>query len=124
MLLTDFRRIWHFNRYILLFTILVCLVYKIICLFLSSRVIDLETALLEDCTAASIYSICKGKSVPDFLRAEVWQICLQVQEKGNQLVLFNEIFDLPEQTILREDCQQFVGRCFTERFYLLGHNTM
>lgn len=62
--------------------------------------------------------------MPDFLRAEVWQICLQVQEKGNQLVLFNEIFDLPEQNILREDCQQFVGRCFTERFYLLGHKTV
>ncbi|XP_023723850.1 TBC1 domain family member 23 isoform X3 [Cryptotermes secundus] len=77
-------------------------------------VIDLETALLEDCTAASIYSICKGKSVPDFLRAEVWQICLQVQEKGNQLVLFNEIFDLPEQNILREDCQQFVANLGNE----------
>jgi hypothetical protein len=59
--------------------------------------------------------------VPDFLRAEVWQICLQVQDKGNQLVLFNEIFDLPEQNILREDCQQFVGRCTTEMLYLLGH---
>jgi hypothetical protein len=35
-----------------------------------------------------------------------------VQEKGNQLVLFNEIFDLPEQNILREDCQQFVGKFF------------
>jgi hypothetical protein len=62
--------------------------------------------------------------VPDFLRAEVWQTCLQVQDKGNQLVLFNEIFDLPEQNILREDCQQFVGRCFTEMLYLLGHDTL
>ena len=86
-------------------------VYELMCHFQFSRVLDLETALLEDCTAASIYSICKGKSIPDFLRAEVWQICLQVQEKGNQLVLFNEIFDLPEQNVLREDCQQFVGMC-------------
>ncbi|XP_069686728.1 TBC1 domain family member 23 isoform X1 [Periplaneta americana] len=77
-------------------------------------VLDLETALVEDCTAASIYSICKGKSVPDFLRAEVWQVCLEVQEKGNQLVLFNEIFDLPEQNILREDCQQFVANLGNE----------
>jgi len=95
-----------------LVTLSICLtVYELMCHFQFSRVLDLETALLEDCTAASIYSICKGKSVPDFLRAEVWQICLQVQEKGNQLVLFNEIFDLPEQNVLREDCQQFVGMC-------------
>ncbi|XP_021923260.1 TBC1 domain family member 23 isoform X2 [Zootermopsis nevadensis] len=77
-------------------------------------VLDLETALLENCTAASIYSISKGKTVPDFLRSEVWQICLGVQEKGNQLILFNEIFDLPEQNILREDCQQFVANLGNE----------
>jgi hypothetical protein len=94
----------------------VCLLCKVICLFCSSRISDLETALLEDCTAASVYSISKGKSVPDFLRAQVWQICLHVQDKGNQLLLFNEIFDLPEQNVLREDCQQFVGRCFLKGF--------
>ncbi|XP_067009711.1 TBC1 domain family member 23 isoform X2 [Anabrus simplex] len=72
-------------------------------------VLDLETALLEECSAATLYGICKGRSVPDHLRAEVWQVCLGVLDKGNQLLLFDDIFDLPEQKLLREDCQQFVG---------------
>ncbi|XP_063222902.1 TBC1 domain family member 23 isoform X2 [Bacillus rossius redtenbacheri] len=71
--------------------------------------VDLETALLEDCSAAAIYNICKGRSVPEAVRAEVWQACLDVQNKGNQMLLFNDIFDLPEQSVLRDDCNQFVA---------------
>lgn len=70
---------------------------------------DLESALLEDASVANIVNICRGKTIPDFLRAEVWQVCLGIQDKGDRLLHFNEIFDLPEQNILRDDCQQFVG---------------
>lgn len=38
------------------------------------RVTDLETALLEECSATDIYCICKGKPLPENLRAEVWQV--------------------------------------------------
>ncbi|KAJ8922747.1 hypothetical protein NQ315_007782 [Exocentrus adspersus] len=73
-------------------------------------VIDLENALLEECSATDIYCICKGKALPENLRPEVWQICLDVRDKGNQLDHFNEVYDLPNQTVLREDCTNFVSK--------------
>lgn len=74
----------------------------------SFRVTELENALLEECSATDIYCICKGRSLPEELRAQVWQICLDVQDEGDQLMHFNEIFDLSNQSVLREDCQQCV----------------
>nr|CAD7403795.1 unnamed protein product [Timema poppensis] len=68
----------------------------------------------DDCSADILYSISKGKNIPESLRAEVWQVCLDVQDKGNQLVLFNEIFDLPEQNLLRDDCQKVVANLGNE----------
>ncbi|XP_018329978.1 TBC1 domain family member 23 isoform X2 [Agrilus planipennis] len=76
----------------------------------TSWVAELENALLEECTATDIYCICNGKSLPDHLRAEVWQICLDVRDKGNQLDHFDEVFDLPNQAVLREDCSNFVEK--------------
>ncbi|XP_019874769.1 TBC1 domain family member 23 isoform X2 [Aethina tumida] len=75
----------------------------------ASWVTDLESALLEECSATDIFCICKGKPLPEAVRAEVWQICLDVRDKGNQLDHFNEIYDLPNQTVLREDCRNFVS---------------
>lgn len=71
---------------------------------------ELENALLEECSATDIYCICKGKPLPENLRSDIWQICLDVRDKGNQLDHFNEIFDLPNQTTLREDCANFVAK--------------
>ncbi|XP_060531576.1 TBC1 domain family member 23 isoform X1 [Cylas formicarius] len=71
---------------------------------------DLENALQEECCATDIYCICKGKPLPESLRSEVWQICLDVRDKGNQLDHFNEVYDLPNQKILREDCTNFVAK--------------
>nr|CAD7446294.1 unnamed protein product [Timema bartmani] len=82
--------------------------------FSYQRILDLETALLDDCSADILYGISKGKNIPECLRAEVWQVCLDVQDKGNQLVLFNEIFDLPEQNLLRDDCQKVVANLGNE----------
>lgn len=75
---------------------------------------DLENALLEECSATDIYCICKGKAVPENLRSDVWQICLDVRDKGNQLDHFNEVYDLPNQTVLREDCANFVAKLGNE----------
>uniref|UniRef100_A0A1L8DAR7 TBC1 domain family member 23 n=2 Tax=Nyssomyia neivai TaxID=330878 RepID=A0A1L8DAR7_9DIPT len=71
---------------------------------------ELESALLDDCTVNDIYSICNGKSIPEALRPDVWQVCLDVRHKSDQLVSFNEIFDLPFQRQLREDCDNIVKR--------------
>jgi len=40
----------------------------------------------------------------------VWQVCLDVRHKSDQMSLFNEIYDLPFQSQLREDCQRHVDR--------------
>ena len=38
------------------------------------RVVELENALLEECSAADIYCICKGKPIPESLRVEAWKV--------------------------------------------------
>ncbi|XP_053693351.1 TBC1 domain family member 23 [Sabethes cyaneus] len=72
--------------------------------------IELESALLDDCTVDDIYAICQGKAIPDALRPDVWQVCLDVRNKMDQLSQFNEIFDLPFQRKLRQDCNTFVEK--------------
>ncbi|KAH8238988.1 hypothetical protein KR038_011633, partial [Drosophila bunnanda] len=74
------------------------------------RIIELESALLDDCNVNDIYGICKGKALPEALRPDVWQVCLDVRHKSDQMSLFNEIYDLPFQSQLREDCQRHVDR--------------
>ncbi|XP_017875180.1 TBC1 domain family member 23 [Ceratina calcarata] len=75
-------------------------------------ILELEAALLDTETpsASDIYAICKGQAVPINLRPAVWQACLDVTDLGNQLSQFNEVYDLSEQNIIREDCQQLVGK--------------
>ncbi|XP_011500394.1 PREDICTED: TBC1 domain family member 23 [Ceratosolen solmsi marchali] len=75
-------------------------------------ILELEAALLdtEAPSASDIYAICQGQPVPANLRPDVWQACLDVIDRGNQLIHFNEVFDLPEQNIIREDCQQLVNK--------------
>lgn len=75
-------------------------------------ILELEAALLDTQapSASDIYAICKGQAVPTNLRPDVWQACLDVIDRGNQLSQFNEVFDLPEQNIIRDDCQQLVEK--------------
>lgn len=70
---------------------------------------ELEVALYQECNSSTVYAICQGQSVPEELRSEAWKACLGIKESSKH-VTFDEIFDLPEQNILREDCQQFVGK--------------
>ena len=41
------------------------------------------------------------------------QICLNVSGKSDALAAFDELFDMPEQAQLREDCQALVGESCT-----------
>lgn len=74
------------------------------------RLIELESALLDDCNVNDIYTICKGRRIPESVRDVVWQVCLDVKKKGDQLQHFNEIYDLPFQQQLRQDCHNFVEK--------------
>lgn len=74
------------------------------------RLIELESALLDGCTAQEINSLTKGKKIPESLRPDVWLLCLRCQDAGNQLILFDEIFDLPNQNELRDEVKKFVKK--------------
>uniref|UniRef100_A0A2M4BFB8 TBC1 domain family member 23 n=1 Tax=Anopheles marajoara TaxID=58244 RepID=A0A2M4BFB8_9DIPT len=76
--------------------------------------IELESALQDDCTVDDIYAICHGKALPEALRLDVWQVCLGVRNKMDQLAQFNEIYDLPFQAQLRSDCEEFVSKLGNE----------
>ncbi|XP_011267071.2 TBC1 domain family member 23 isoform X2 [Camponotus floridanus] len=75
-------------------------------------ILELEAALLdtEVPSASDIYAICKGQPIPTNLRPDVWQACLYVTDRRDQLSQFNEVYDLPEQNIIRDDCQQLVAK--------------
>ncbi|KAJ2950053.1 hypothetical protein O0L34_g11392 [Tuta absoluta] len=76
----------------------------------STWLIELESALLDGCTAQEINSLTKGKKIPESLRPDVWLLCLNCSDAGNQLLLFDEIFDLTNQNELRDDVKKFVKR--------------
>ncbi|XP_052865125.1 TBC1 domain family member 23 [Anopheles cruzii] len=76
--------------------------------------IELEAALQDDCTVDDIYAICHGRTLPEALRLDVWQVCLGVRNKPDQLAQFNEIYDLPFQVQLRNDCEEFVNKLGNE----------
>lgn len=70
----------------------------------------MESGLLDGCTPSEINAITKGKRIPESLRPDVWLVCLNCQDTGNQLLLFDEIFDLPNQNELRDDVKKFATR--------------
>ncbi|CAH2265768.1 jg7956 [Pararge aegeria aegeria] len=76
----------------------------------STWLIELESGLLDGCTPSEINAITKGKRIPESLRPDVWLVCLNCQDTGNQLLLFDEIFDLANQNELRDDVKKFARR--------------
>lgn len=52
-----------------------------------------------------IRKISNQKAIPSNMRNEYWQVCLGI--KGRSKIL-EDIFDLPEQASIRQDCQQLI----------------
>uniref|UniRef100_A0A0A9ZAH6 TBC1 domain family member 23 n=1 Tax=Lygus hesperus TaxID=30085 RepID=A0A0A9ZAH6_LYGHE len=69
-----------------------------------SWIAELESALKED---ANLDDGETDTFISEELRAEIWKSCLGVHTKSTY---FDEIFDLPEQRLLRQDCQQVVAK--------------
>ncbi|GFY50129.1 TBC1 domain family member 23 [Trichonephila inaurata madagascariensis] len=78
----------------------------------TSWVSDLKRVLLSECSLDTIRKVCQGKPLPDTLRAEIWQICLSINARNEEP--WDEIFDLPEQPVIRKDCQSLVDRLGNE----------
>lgn len=75
---------------------------------------------MDDCTVNDIFAICQGKKTfPDTIRADLWMCCL-VSQKSDALSHFDEIYDLPFQKVLRQDCQNFVETLGNEELEQVG----
>jgi hypothetical protein len=82
--------------------------------------LQLEAALLDDCTVNDIYAICQGKKTfPENLRADLWMCCL-LTHAHDSLSQFDEIYDLPFQKQLREDVRVFVDKLGNEELERVG----
>lgn len=75
---------------------------------------------MDDCTVNDIFAICQGrKTFPDNLRADLWSCCL-VTHNSDALSLFDEIYDLPFQKQLRQDCHNFVDTLGNDELESVG----
>lgn len=68
---------------------------------------ELEIALLTKCDYGTIRSITKLRPIPGALRSKVWKICLDTQQgiESNSISKWKEVYDLPQQHKIREDCK-------------------
>ncbi|XP_037092305.1 TBC1 domain family member 23-like [Pollicipes pollicipes] len=77
----------------------------------TSWTLELEAALMSVPEGVDVRSIAKCRPLPDELRGSAWLACLDIQQDVDDgLMTFTNIYDLPEQTEMREDIQQLVER--------------
>ncbi len=67
------------------------------------RIQELETALKEEYEQ-------NVDNFSEIARPNNWQDCLGVSDVESKIDTFDDIFDLPEQKILRDDCLRFVSK--------------
>ncbi|XP_072901242.1 TBC1 domain family member 23 isoform X2 [Hemitrygon akajei] len=72
---------------------------------------ELAEALDEGgCDLETLRSIIQGRCIPTDQRAKVWKISLNVAGKVGSLGSWDGSLDLPEQTLIQEDCQKLIDR--------------
>uniref|UniRef100_A0A2P2I4W6 TBC1 domain family member 23 n=1 Tax=Hirondellea gigas TaxID=1518452 RepID=A0A2P2I4W6_9CRUS len=76
----------------------------------STWLLALEAALHDGCDVDTLLSITRGRTLLDEHRAQVWYQCLGGGSKISNFSEFDEVFDLPEQSIIRADCQAIVSK--------------
>ncbi|CAF0721847.1 unnamed protein product [Didymodactylos carnosus] len=69
---------------------------------------ELRQALDRGCDLGSIRNIGKCRPLNNELRLRVWQTCLDINSNSDKYKYINEVFDLPEQNIIREDVLRLV----------------
>ncbi|XP_078265711.1 TBC1 domain family member 23 isoform X2 [Rhinoraja longicauda] len=70
---------------------------------------DLAEALDEGgCDLETLRNIIQGRCIPADQRAKVWKISLNVAGKVGSLGSWDGSLDLPEQTLIQEDCQKLI----------------
>ena len=77
----------------------------------------LEGALEEQCGLHDLKLICRGQNIPDSMRVQVWLRLLGLSSEAlNGLDRFNEIFDLANQSQLREELKILIFLLY----YIIG----
>ncbi|MCL4125486.1 UNVERIFIED_CONTAM: hypothetical protein GTU68_054757 [Idotea baltica] len=74
------------------------------------RLLTLESALHDGCETHELISITRGRTLPEEHRSKIWYICLGGGNKISNFSQFDEIFDLPEQSIIRANCKALVDK--------------
>ncbi|CAF4042349.1 unnamed protein product [Rotaria magnacalcarata] len=69
---------------------------------------ELRLALKGGCDLGSIRSIGKCRSLTDDLRLSVWKTCLNINDINEYDYVDSDVFDLPEQNLIREDVLRLV----------------
>nr|XP_014351753.1 PREDICTED: TBC1 domain family member 23 [Latimeria chalumnae] len=62
------------------------------------------------CDLETVRNIIKGRALPTEHRAKVWKIALNVAGKGDSLASWDGSLDLPEQTVIHENCQKLTDQ--------------
>ncbi|XP_063305027.1 TBC1 domain family member 23 isoform X1 [Pelobates fuscus] len=72
---------------------------------------DLAEALeAGGCDLETVRNIIQGRLIPSDLRAKVWKIALNVAGKGDSLASWDGSLDLPEQTLIHQDCENLIDQ--------------
>ncbi|MEE6468300.1 hypothetical protein FKM82_008250 [Ascaphus truei] len=70
---------------------------------------DLAEALeAGGCDLETVRNIIEGRLIPSDLRTKVWKIALNVAGKGDSLASWDGSLDLPEQSVIHQDCQNLI----------------
>ncbi|CAF3202990.1 unnamed protein product [Rotaria socialis] len=69
---------------------------------------ELRLALKGGCDLGSIRSIGKCRPLTDDLRLSVWKTCLNINDINEYDYVDSDVFDLPEQNLIREDVLRLV----------------
>ncbi|CAF1159072.1 unnamed protein product [Adineta steineri] len=69
---------------------------------------ELQLALERGCDLGTIRNIGKCRPLTDDLRLAVWKICLNINDVNEYAYSDSDVFDLPEQNIIREDVLRLV----------------
>ena len=85
----------------------ICLI-SAIQFFWFNRILAVEAALLESCSLEDLRLVCRGRTIPNSMRAKIWHRFLGLSSAKSGFEKFNEIFDLANQEVLRNDCRVLV----------------
>ncbi|XP_022658895.1 TBC1 domain family member 23-like isoform X3 [Varroa jacobsoni] len=79
-------------------------------------VLELESALEDEAylDQRRIRQICKLRTLPDHLRTQVWKVSLGLENSRKHESSWDEMYNLQEQALIRQDCQKLVEKLGNE----------